>query len=123
MRHAEQALNNLVATAWIAVVQVRVERIEPDIEAGTHVAHEYVGENTAECHEATADEDPRDTARSNVNHDHEQAEEHECATEVGLQDHDAHRDAPRNQHRRHVTETRQLERTELPACQQDQVAF
>ena len=106
MCHAEQALNHLVAAAWIAVVQVRVERVEPDIEARTHVTHEHVGENAAECHEAAADKDPRDTAGSHVNHDHEQAEEHERATEVGLQDHDAHRDAPCNQHRRHVAEAR-----------------
>ena len=73
VREAEQALHELVAAA-LPVVDVRVERVEPAVEAGRDVAEGLAGDHGAGEEQSEPEDHPAEPAGGDVDHHQEQAE-------------------------------------------------
>ena len=72
-------------------------------------------------HTDTRNHQPRNTTGRQVQHRHEQAKEHDGRTKVLLEHQNTQAHYPRQEHRRQITQTRQIDRTDAAARHQNQV--
>ena len=91
--HPEERLEGLLAAA-VGAGAVVGERVEPDVDAGLHVAEDPPRHQGAAEEERPADDQPAGPLGGDVEHHQEEAEEEQAGAEVLLEDQDAEADQP-----------------------------
>ena len=96
--------------------------MNPRVDAGVHVRNVVVREVPTHSDTDTGHDQPRQAARRQVQHRHEQAEEHDGRTQVLLEYQNTQAHEPGQEHRCKVAQSRQVYRTDAAARHQNQVA-
>ena len=121
VRHAEQPFDDLQAAAELPSVDLVGERVDPAVNPQRDVGEDAGGDESADSDEPDADDHPADAARGDVDHHEEKAEEQDRGAQVPLEDQHADAHEPGGEHWAHVLEPRELDGSDLPAGQQDEV--
>ncbi len=106
----------------VALVERVGPRVEPDVDAGLHVAEGPPGDVSAGAEHHGAEHEVQQAFGGDPHHHHEEGEEQQRRAEVALADHDDHREAPGEQDRRDVARLGQAERADVPGAGGDQLA-
>ena len=121
-RQSEYAGDQLPGAAGGLVVLLIAERVQPGVDALTHVAERAGGQHGARGERDQTDDDPAFPAGGRVQHGHEHGEEHERSAQVTLHDQHAHRSDPHHDDGAEVLDAGQLQPQHLPAAHGQPVA-